>query len=196
MYNQLCMEIDRQLKVGWEIFGVLIGAFAILTLVEKQVVDLDTACSVIIGLVGWVIANTIESNYWYNRNLAIIANIERQFLKEDDLKNIHPYFGKHRKKSGFLTILKLQVFFVCIIGFILTVYHFAERIAPGFKISFKDANIEVYRIMPYLILLMVIIYLLNLFKRRQENYENFVIESPGIPINSSGISYDSGHPVA
>jgi hypothetical protein len=39
---------------------------------------------------------TSSRSYWYNRNLVIIANIERQFLGR---KEIHYYFGKHRKKS-------------------------------------------------------------------------------------------------
>jgi hypothetical protein len=48
---------------------------------------------------------TSSRSYWYNRNLVIIANIERQFLGR---KEIHYYFGKHRKKSAMITHLKIQ----------------------------------------------------------------------------------------
>jgi hypothetical protein len=56
----------------------------------------------------WLFANLYDASYWYNRNLVIIANIERQFPGHDNLKEIHYYFGKHRKKSAMITHLKIQ----------------------------------------------------------------------------------------
>src|SRR3546814_2866580 len=43
-------------------------------------ISLDVAASLIILLCAWLYAHMLDAAYWYNRNLVIIANIERQFL--------------------------------------------------------------------------------------------------------------------
>src|SRR5262245_16570834 len=95
MYGKLMNDINRHIVVVWQSVGVLFGAFAVFALVEKQVISLDIAASLIIFLCAWVIAHVYDAGYWYNRNLVIIANIERQFLRRSDLRDIHYYFGKH-----------------------------------------------------------------------------------------------------
>src|ERR1700733_12699076 len=84
MYNQMMNDINRHIIVVWQAVGVLFGAFAVLALVEKQIITMDVAASLIIILCIWVIAHVYDSSYWYNRNLVIIANIERQFLRHED----------------------------------------------------------------------------------------------------------------
>lgn len=77
MYGQLMNDINRHIVVVWQSVGVLFGAFAVFALVEKQIVSLDIATSLIVILCTWVIAHVYDAGYWYNRNLVIIANIER-----------------------------------------------------------------------------------------------------------------------
>jgi hypothetical protein len=97
MYGQLMNDINRHIVVVWQSVGVLFGAFAVFALVEKKIVSLDIATSLILLLCAWVVAHVYDAGYWYNRNLVIIANIERQFLRPSDLREIHYYFGRHRK---------------------------------------------------------------------------------------------------
>ena len=87
MYKQMFNDINRHIMVVWQSVGVLISAFAIFALVEKNVISSDIATSIIILLCAWLYAHLVDSGYWYNRNLAIIANIERQFLKKEDLRD-------------------------------------------------------------------------------------------------------------
>ncbi len=99
MYDQMFNDINRHIMVVWQSIGVVVGALTIFALVEKNVVSLDIAVSIVLLLCAWLLAHLFDAAYWYNRNLVIIANIERQFLTQDDLKNIHYYFGKHRPKN-------------------------------------------------------------------------------------------------
>jgi hypothetical protein len=109
MYDQMFNDINRHIMVVWQSVGVVVGAFAIFSLVEKNVVSLDIAVSVVLLLCAWLHAHLLDAAYWYNRNLVIIANIERQFLKREDLKNIHYYFGAHRPKNKMIEHLRIQV---------------------------------------------------------------------------------------
>ncbi len=81
MYNQLMNDINRHIVVVWQSVTALLGAFAAWALVEKQVISLDFAVTLIVVLAIWVIAHVYDAAYWYNRNLVMIANIERQFQK-------------------------------------------------------------------------------------------------------------------
>src|SRR3546814_19062441 len=100
MYRQMFADINRHMTVVWQSVSVVVGAFAVFALVEKQIMPLDVAASLIILLCAWLYAHMLDAAYWYNRNLVIIANIERQFLLNSDLQDIQYYFGAHRSKIG------------------------------------------------------------------------------------------------
>jgi hypothetical protein len=68
MYNQLMNDINRHIVVVWQSVGVLFGAFAVFALVEKQIISLDVATSLIVLLCAWVVAHVHDASYWYNRN--------------------------------------------------------------------------------------------------------------------------------
>src|SRR5579859_5541016 len=94
MYDQMFNDINTHILVIWQSVGVLIGSFAVFALSEKGIIPIDLAISLVIILASWLMAHLYDASYWYNRNLVIIANIERQFLQKDDLRQIHYYFGK------------------------------------------------------------------------------------------------------
>ena len=120
---------------------------------------------------------TSSRSYWYNRNLVIIANIERQFLGPDDLKEIHYYFGKHRKKSAMITHLKIQ---------------YALGLGPG--IHAPAGNSELSRSLPYLAATPWAIFLWFLRKNRIDSYQEFLENSPGIDVKTRESSTASAIP--
>jgi len=190
MYDQMLNDIDRHIIVVWQSIGVLIGAVATLGLAEKRVVTLDVASALIVLISGWSLAHLIDASYWYNRNLVIIANIERQFLRTTDLRDIHYYFGAHRP-SRMITHLKIQ--FALGIGVAVSVlaYHLIDRVAPGIGSPFS--NFEAKRVLPYLALAVVMVYLARLRAKADRKYAEFLVNSPGIPVDTAGISYGEGH---
>ena len=131
MYDQMFNDINTHILVVWQSVGVLVGAFAILALTEKQIITLDIAASLIVLIAAWLIGHLYDASYWYNRNLVIIANIERQFLTQSDLRDVHYYFGKHRRKGSMIMHLKIQYALALGIAFIVVVFHFFARIASG-----------------------------------------------------------------
>lgn len=191
MYNQMFNDINRHIMVVWQSIGVLIGAFAIFALVEKNIVSLDVAVALIVLLTAWLAAHLLDASYWYNRNLVIIANIERQFLTKDDLKKIHYYFGAHRPKNRMITHLKIQV--ALGIGLVLIVlgYHASIRVIPGF--SSPLTAFEFSRALPYLISIVSLIYIVLTSKSRDAAYEAFLQNSPGGTVDVSNITYGPGH---
>jgi hypothetical protein len=190
MYNQMFNDINRHIMVVWQSITVLISAFAIFTLVEKQILTLDIAVTLMILLTAWQLAHLIDASYWYNRNLAIIANIERQFLVKDDLKRIHYYFGKHRPNK-MIAHLGIQVALGIGVGLVVLLYHAYIRVVPGFSSPWR--SFEFLRALPYIVMLASLGYLAWLRRHRNASYAEFMENSPGIDIDSSQVTYGVGH---
>lgn len=191
MYDQMFADINRQLTVIWQSIAVVVGAFAIFALAEKQIISTDIASALVIIITGWSIAHLYDAAYWYNRNLVIIANIERQFLNKDDLKQIHYYFGKHRGDNKMITQLRIQYAFGCGIAFIVLIQHFLTRVFPG--IGEEWSTFDAQRILPYLTLLVSIYFLSEIRSHRITSYNEFIQNSPGIEVRAEGIRYGVGH---
>jgi hypothetical protein len=133
MYKQLMADINRHIMVVWQSVGVLLGAFAVFASVEKKVLSPDIATSLIVLLCGWLYAHLLDASYWYNRNLAMIANIERQFLNASDLRNIHYYFGSHRSNNKMIIHLWIQTALGIGLYVLVLLFHFLNRVASGLK---------------------------------------------------------------
>jgi len=73
MYKQMFNDINRHIVVIWQSVGVLLGAFTLFALVEKQVIPLDVASALLVLIAAWLTAHLYDASYWYNRNLVIIA---------------------------------------------------------------------------------------------------------------------------
>lgn len=192
MYNQLMNEINRHIVVVWQSVSVLVGAFAIWSLIEKKVISLDIAVTLIIGLAAWVIAHVYDAAYWYNRNLAIIANIERQFLRQQDLREIHYYFGKHRKGT-MLTHLRLQCIFAVGVATLVLAIHFMEVIWPGLQ---HPGVTRPLAALPPIAAVTGLMFWWNRHRNAKQRYEEFVRNSPGKEVDATGIEYGVGHPTA
>ena len=193
MYDQMFNDINRHILVVWQSIGVVIGAFALIGLAERAILPLDVVVG-LIALIGlWLLAHLEDAGYWYNRNLAIIANIERQFLEKADLKNIHYYFGKHRKKNVMLTHLKIQYFFGIGVILLILLYHFLTRVVQGLGAPW--ANFEPVRCLPYFIVIVGAIVVLRLHRKMKKKYAELIQNSPGIDVDTVGIVYGVGHPI-
>ena len=75
MYDQMFNDINTHILVVWQSVGVVVGAFAVFALVEKNIIPMDYACTLMVTLCAWLFANLYDAPYWYNRNLVIIAPI-------------------------------------------------------------------------------------------------------------------------
>lgn len=197
MYEQMFNDIDRHHKIVWQVIGVLVGSFAFIALAEKGIIPIDIAVAVIVLLALWVIAHVYDSNYWYNRNLVIISNIERQFLKSSDLKDIQYYFGEHRDKNAVQTSLKIQLYIAWGIILVFLLYHFLTRIYDGLFLTWEESTINWGKLIPYTVTIVFYFILVKWIKsKREKNYLEFLQNSPGIKIDTSSIKYGDGHPTS
>jgi hypothetical protein len=176
MYNQMWGNIDRHILVIWQSVGALIGAFAVLALVEKNVLPVDWACSLMVVICAWVAAHVIDANYWFTRNLVIIINIERQFLLSKDLQDIHPYFRDHRRPT--LDHLVVQRCLAASVFLLIGGWHFSTRVAPGLASPWR--NFEFSRALPYVVALIAAVLLIVFNRKQKKSYEKLLRKSPGI----------------
>lgn len=191
MYDQMFNDINRHIMVVWQSIGLVLGAIATYGLVGTDIITLDVASGIIILLSTWLIAHLYDSSYWYNRNLAIIANIERQFLDTSDLNNIHYYFGKHRPENPMITHLRIQYYLGFTLAILVLLNHFFERVEPGFGEPWS--NFEPMRIVPYVLAIVACFYLRYHKRRNDKKYTEFLTNSPGIDIDTSSVEYGVGH---
>jgi hypothetical protein len=191
-YDQMFNDINRHILVVWQSIGALVATLALFALVEKHVISEDHASTMIVIVCAWVVAHVYDAAYWYNWNLVIIANIERQFLLQSDIHDIHYYFGKHRAKHSILTHLKIQFWFAIGVALLVLAYHFLRRVVPGLGSAWGLASIE--KALPYGAAVVCIGLLSELRRNRTEAYEEFVRNSPGIDVQTAGTLYGIGHP--
>jgi hypothetical protein len=191
MYNQMFADINRQLGVTWQSASVLVSTFAVFALLEKKIISIDIATSIVILVSTWSVAHLFDTGYWYNRNLCIIANIERQFLVTDDLKDIQYYFGSHRKNNKMITHLTIHRFFSYSLIIMILIYHFSVQVVPG--LDQPIGNFELQRSMPYILLIGLIFYIKHLSKLYRDKYNEFIKESPGIAVDTHNTTYGVGH---
>ena len=136
----------------------------------------------------------LDGGYWYNRNLVIIANIERQFLLESDQHDIQFYFGKHRtNRNTIISYFKIQAGLAVAIAVLVLVFHFSVRVSPGLGLSIRYFDLS--RSLPYIAAIGSIIICLLFARNRRKSYETFVLNSPGISMNTAGVVYGPGHAV-
>ena len=194
MYRQMFADINRHMTVVWQAVSVVVGAFAILALVEKNIIPIDLAVSLIVILCTWLYAHMLDGGYWYNRNLAIISNIERQFLVTDDLRNIQYYWGKHRsRKNRMISYFRVQAGLGAAIALMVVLFHFVTRVLPG--LHAPASAFEASRALPYAAAIGAVVVCYRFAKDRQKSYENFLENSPGLTIDTSAVNYGQGHTV-
>jgi hypothetical protein len=190
MYNQLMNDINRHIIVIWQSIGTLIAAIAAFTLVRDNVIPLDIACSIVLITCVWLIAHVYDASYWYNRNLVMIANIERQFLRRTDLREIHYYFGKHRPEGAMISHLRIQRGLALAIATLVLIFHFLKVILPIWQSSVK---FDVLNTAPWIIAIGGIVIWIQSIISNRTKYSEFLRNSPGADIDTSGIEYHSGH---
>jgi len=190
MYEQMFKDIAQAYTVVWQSVASVFAAFAAIALAEKGLVPIDMSLAIVVLVITWFGLNVLECSYWYNRNLCIIANIERQFLSKDDLKNIQYYFGSHRPNK-MISHLRNQMFLAtCLCGTVLA-YHFYDRVMPGLREPVSQ--FDFMRALPYVVAVVCGFVLLGTQRQRNIDYKEFLDNSPGIPVDTTGVRYGSGH---
>lgn len=177
IYRQTSAHLGRHITGVWQCVGV-VGAALIVFAQDKDKPLNDYACVLVVLLCGWFAATTLDASNWFNRNLAIITNVERLFLSSDDLKLVHYFFEKHRPAGQHAQHFSIQLCLSAAVCALVLCYHFADRVYPG--LSLPWSNFQVSRAMPYLIAPIVLSALVWLAQHYKKKDRKFHSKSPGI----------------
>lgn len=175
MYAQLWQNINRHIMIVWEGVGVLVAVFAVFGLVS-QGMPLSVASAVLLLACIWVMAHTYDSSHWYNRNLLMISNIERQFLGRKDLEEIHYFFEQHRP-SQMITFLRIQWWLAAGLATIVIGYYSVADAIPRLTAEGQAALKDV--IGPYVLLIVAALAAEWLRRKRDASYSTLLERSPG-----------------
>jgi hypothetical protein len=189
MYGQLMSDINRHIVVVWQMVSVVGAALVGLVVAEKQGVPTAYATVVALVVIAWVLEHLHDSNYWYNRNLVMITNIERVFLTADDVDRIHPYFSGHRPAGSFLEHLAIQRHYALIVAGLVFAYFFARAVYPSLD---TQAPISIPKWLAFAAFIAVIWRDRLLLGRYNTKYQQYLDISPGIPINRN-VDFGSTH---
>ncbi len=179
MYNVMWDNINRHILVVWQSVTALVAALAGAYLTEKQLINAELAATLVILTVGWSLAQTVDARVWFNRNLLIIANIERQLLDASDCREVHHYFCRPHHR-GTIDYLIIQAALGYSVGVVALSWHFLTRVAPGFAspVRLFDAK----RAIPYVTAAAVLLFVRWLTKRAAQSEIKLAKESPGKPV--------------
>jgi hypothetical protein len=184
MYREMSSHLNRHMLLSWQSIGVVGGALAVFVLGDKleATMDgrLDFAIGIVILLCAWSICHVLDANNWFERNLHIITNIERQFLRASDSKEIHYFFTKHRSarsEKGLIQHLRIQLHMAAGLWAMLIGYHFYQRVVPGWGLPVS--HFEVVRSIPYLLTVAAAVYCRIVWMDSRADYRKLLEQSPG-----------------
>ena len=189
MYKQMFADIDQHVSVVWQSIGAVAASIGLLALAEKNILPFEVGISLIVLLIIWMIANVLEAGYWYNRNLVIIANIERQFLETGDDENIHFYWVKHRNQNKIIWQLKLQVFLGLSVLALVIFFFFMQTTFVA--LSAESTNFDIMNSMPYFLSVSGILFLCDRRVKRIDDYNDFLKRSPGKDVDDLSLIHIS-----
>lgn len=178
-YRQTSTHLGRHISGVWQCVGV-VGAALIIFAQDKDKPLNDYACALVVLLCGWLAATTLDASNWFNRNLAIINNVERLFLTSADLKLVHPFFGAHRPAGRLAKHFHIQLLLSGSVCLLVLTYHFLERVHPGFSLPWSSFQFS--RALPYLLTPIVVVALALLQRHYQGKDTDFQQDAPGISI--------------
>lgn len=178
MYRQTSNHLNRHVLLLWQSVALLGGAYAAFAFQEKNVISIHLATAIALLLCGWFCANVFDAYEWFDRNLVIIANIERLFLDKQDAALVHPFFLDHRKAGDLVQHFKIQLFLGMTIAALVTLAHLLKQVIPSFGIP--DGVFDPELAMPYVTLVTVIWYCVRLKSKILKKAADLRVSSPGL----------------
>jgi hypothetical protein len=175
IYDQAHDNINRQFGYVWQSAGLVAAVFGVFAFAEEKHVPLELPTILFVIVAAWYLAHVIDANLWFNRNLLIIANIERTFLLKSDLRNIHHFFEAHRPRNKMLGHLRIQVALVTALDVFVLWWHHTKRIA-------EPQCVPPWRYSPYAVFCLSALVLVWFWSESKAHYELLRSKSPGPPL--------------
>lgn len=147
MYSQLMHDVKRHVVIVWQSICMLIAAITAFALIKDNLFSLDMAASVALIACIWLLVHVYDSSFWYNRNIAIIDNIEKQFLRQDESGVMKSFFSESHPKGVYLSHCVQRALGISVAVLVLG-FQFYETILP---ILLGRTDFEVLNSAPWVI---------------------------------------------
>ncbi len=170
MYNHFWQNISRSDEATWKIMASFAALIAAVSFVYDKIGNIASGILLMIfSFIGlWLTAN---QNQWFIRNMALLSNIERTFLKDED-------FGKildKRWKSGVrIPFLNSETYWI-LCALYLMMALFGLLLSAGILKNDSNVSINTVYIVFVLFLIVSVAYTLHLRSR----YKKFKKNTPG-----------------
>jgi len=178
-------DLDRHLKGGWQTIAILAGGVAVLGAGNDGKIGLPIATAMAIGAAVWGAATVIDANYWSQRAIAFLSNVEAVYFTKADRTTFNPYIGQHPKPK-LMDSLK-YLFWFCIFFGACALANFLWMVLSRYS-NLQEAFIPFCRQgavhflfygVPFLVSAWSPYYLLRVIHRRLLDYIHFNQSSPG-----------------
>jgi hypothetical protein len=179
MYRQTSNHLNRHVLLLWQCVALLGGAYAAFAFQEKSVISIHLATAIALLLCGWFCANVFDAYAWFDRNLVIIANIERLFLDKQDAALVHPFFLDHRKAEDPVQHFRIQLFLGMMIAALVALVHLFKQVIPSLIIPNGVFDPELA--MPYVTLGISIWYCVGIKSKMLKKASDLRALSSGAP---------------
>jgi hypothetical protein len=178
MYETYNAEIARHFGLAWQAVSVFLASIIAIVAAIKQIggIPAYVVISLYFLLVTWAVEVVIDAAFWYNRNLVVVANIERQFMKPSDARDIHWYFLAHRPFNKPITFMRSLLLFLVSIAFVVLIFYFTLPEINGQKDFF--CSISSY--IPLIIAAGLALVIRNFAIDKNKEYLTFLANAPGI----------------
>ncbi len=177
MYDQMWNNMNRHINIIWQPVTVIFTIIGSILVAETQNLNVSIIFVIIFLaflVIGWFLAHVYDSSNWYNRNLVIATNIEKQFLFDSDGKEIHPFFKfPQHAKNKMITHFTIQYHLGIGLALAISLYWIAKIIQNKLGLF----NISIY--IPLVGVIIAAYYVYKIKEGRDQAYENLVKSSPG-----------------
>jgi hypothetical protein len=176
MYKQCSAHLNRHVSAMWQCIAAALAVGATLRMDETGS-PFDYAVTLAVLLCTWLIASNLDASAWFNRNITIIANIERQFLERTDAMLVHALFLRPHDPGKIITHFRIQIVMAVAVVVIVLIIHFSRRLAS--HVCLSVSNVEISSFLPYLAAGCSIFLLRFMYRRQTEAQRKLNEESPG-----------------
>lgn len=140
VYDQMFATINRIHNSIWNMVVIIGGGIGVLKLYSECGYNHTFAFAIIVYItaLSWILMRLYDFNYWCNRNLFIIKNIEDRFLGVDAKKIYGNFRPKDvNKKNDIRFTIALQMVFVYVALIDTLCFYFCVS-SSGFRTQMKS----------------------------------------------------------
>lgn len=187
MYVQLWDDAKLHTQQVWQI-AVSVGSLLfIFKLTADRQIAIEQAYLFVAIVLWWFLSHVIVANHCYRRNFAIIANIERQFLRvagnesgqSADAIEIHNYFVEHYPRCHLISHFRIQYIAGLSLGvLLLALYMLSWAGCLPFSPSVEAPSSGI-AVIPVFAFAFAYCQLNCLRMQKEQQYADFIRECPG-----------------